>query len=142
MTEIHAIRIEISPDGTYHEHDGGDMAAEIPIYERPRVMVDFVAWKIRHPKKWWTKHGAALLGEGALVQTLWDGISVNLYETPASWVKANDEWGVCILNWGRNPEITLSGASVVICESKRLAAGLEKKIAHFNKPLFEIRHGK
>ena len=128
-------RVAFLADGTWRADPSGALAVLMPVHDRYGDLVDLVAWFPDKPSAWWLRYGdeCPVLGARALAVGAWHGLSVRLYSTPQSWLRAQCRGGVdgafhgvCVLRWGLDLKPLFEGVSRVDCDSAELERRLRR----------------
>ena len=134
-----------SADGTFQWaviEGGRKHAHAIEVEPEFGVHCDVVAWFWDQPDRWWTLRGSAvLLGKFALQLAEQFGRSINLYPTPATWLKASaqgDLGAACILDWDVDPRSIFSPGFKVKCSPPILETKLRQRHSEVTAPQYEI----
>jgi hypothetical protein len=133
-------RITTHSEGLFEFHDEGEPAIIVPEGE-PEVpgwgaVHDLIAFRPDNPETWWLKLGMVDL-LGAYNIRPWKLSHTKMYENPLSWLRAGAS-GICLLDWGTNPALVLSGAGYLEVESPTLKTKLEQRITEAALEPFDI----
>ncbi len=141
-------RIITSSDGLFDFHDDGERALIVPegVPEVPAwdEIHDLIAFKPENPARWWRRRGDVDL-LGAFNITPWRLPPLTIHETPLSWLQGGAN-GICIVDWGFDPNARLVGAGHLALETPALRSRIEHRIteaalAPFNIDIKkEVRH--
>ena len=135
-------RITTTSDGLFEFHDDGELALIVPegVPEVPawEWIEDLIAFKPDNPGLWWRRRGAVDL-LGASNMTPWRLSPLTIHETPLSWLQGGAN-GICIVDWGFDPNARLVGAGHLEIETPALRRRLEDRITEAALAPFNITY--
>ena len=135
-----AARIVTTSDGLFEFHEDGEDALVVPEGE-PEVpgwaeVHDLIAFKPGSPERWWRRRGDAdILGVSNM--TPWRLAPLVIHETPLSWLQGGAD-GVCVVDWGFNPNARLGAAGHIDAETPAIKNRLERRIKEAALAPFDI----
>ncbi|MEE9249741.1 MAG: hypothetical protein V3U93_01260 [Alphaproteobacteria bacterium] len=136
-------RVEPRPDGTFRPSEDGQWALTLGVDDREGRLVDFVAYFLNNPGRWWLRFRdeTPFLGARDLAFAADCGKSIRLFSTPDTWLRAQlrhgDHEAVCVLNWGVDLCPLFDGIEAVVCNTPGLARRLREKLREWEP---EVRH--
>lgn len=97
---------------------------------------DLVAFHPDRPDKWWTRNGAAILGQEAVERAAAMDEPLYLFPTPLDWLVAEGH-GACVLDWTAPLGLYLGGPRLIRCMSRDLPPLVRKALGK-NTPRIQV----
>ncbi|HLG85673.1 MAG TPA: hypothetical protein VKZ79_00585 [Alphaproteobacteria bacterium] len=106
---------------------------------------EIVAISTSNPSRWWWRSGdcpilgRALLEIGGTGVVPGDDGSVTVYDNPLAWAIADDDNGICVIDWAHfDPDALFHQVEIVRCAAPALAERLKRRREELFRPAYRI----